>query len=73
MTQIANDVEIAESILHHWCKQFGEQGEQGFVGSGHQLPQEEEVRHLKRENDLLRQERDVLAKSASRIFSRDQH
>ena len=62
MTQIANDLGIADSTLHHWCKQFGEQGEHGFVGSGHQLPQEEELRQLKRENELLRQERDVLKK-----------
>src|SRR5436305_10253903 len=60
LTQIANDLGIADSTLHHWCRQFGEQCEQGFVGSGHQLPQEEELRHLKRENELLRQERDIL-------------
>ena len=72
LTQIANDLGIADSTLHHWCKQFGEQGEQGFVGSGHQLPQEEELRHLKRENELLRQERDILKKAIG-IFSRDQH
>ncbi len=61
-TQIANDLGIADSTLHHWCKQLGEQGEQGFVGSGDQLPQEEEMRQLKRENELLRQERDILKK-----------
>ena len=72
LTQIANDLGIADSTLHHWCTQFGEQGEHGFVGSGHQLPQEEELRHLKRENELLRQERDVLKKAIG-IFSRDQH
>lgn len=50
LTQIANDLGIAESTVHHWCKQFGEHGEQVFVGSGHQLPQAEELRQLKREN-----------------------
>lgn len=71
LTQIANDLGIADSTLHHWCKQFGAHGEHSFVGSGHQLPQEEELRHLKRENELLRQERDVLKKAIG-IFSRDQ-
>ena len=71
LTQIANDLGIADSTLHHWCKQFGEHGEHSFVGSGHQLPQEEELRHLQRENELLRQERDVLKKAIG-IFSRDQ-
>jgi hypothetical protein len=48
-----------------------EHGEQAFPGSGHQLPQEEEMRRLQRENDLLRQERDIL-KNALGIFSRSQ-
>jgi transposase len=68
---IARDLGIADSTLHHWCQQFAEQGEQAFPGSGHQTPQEEEIRHLKRENDLLRQERDILKKAIG-IFSRTQ-
>ena len=37
--------------------------------SGHQMPHEEEIRQLKRENDVLRQERDILKKAIG-IFSR---
>ena len=69
--QIARDLGIADSTLHHWCKHFAEHGEQAFPGSGHQTPQEEEMRHLKRENELLRQERDILKKAIG-IFSRTQ-
>jgi len=72
LTQIANDLGIADSTLHHWCKQLGEHGEQVFVGSGHHHPQDEELRQLKRENELLRQERDILKKAIG-IFSRGQH
>jgi transposase len=71
LAQIARDLGIADSTLHHWRKLFSEQGEQAFPGSGHQTPQEEEIRHLKRENELLRQERDVLKKAIG-IFSRGQ-
>ena len=60
MSQIARDLGLADSTLHHWCKLLSEQGKQAFPGSGHQTPQEEEIRHLKREVDLLRQERDIL-------------
>jgi transposase len=67
--QIARDLGIADSTLHHWCKQFAEHGEQAFPGSGHQTPQEEEIRQLKRENEVLRQERDILKKAIG-IFSR---
>jgi transposase len=70
-TQIARDLGIADSTLHHWCKQFAEQGEQAFPGSGHQSAPGEEIRQLKRENELLRQERDVLKKAIG-IFSRGQ-
>ncbi|HLG61703.1 MAG TPA: transposase [Ktedonosporobacter sp.] len=69
LVQIAHDLGIADSTLHHWCKLFSEQGEQAFPGSGHQTPQEEEIRRLKRENEVLRQERDILKKAIG-IFSR---
>ncbi len=71
MSQVARDLGIADSTLHHWCKLLSGHGEQAFPGSGHQTPQEEEIRHLKRENDLLRQERDILKKAIG-IFSRTQ-
>ncbi|MBO0790715.1 MAG: transposase [Ktedonobacteraceae bacterium] len=71
LTQMARDLGIADSTLHHWCKLFSEQGEQAFPGSGHQTPQEEEIRQLKRENEVLRQERDILKKAIG-IFSRNQ-
>lgn len=71
MVQIARDLGIADSTLHHWCQQFSEHGEQAFPGSGHQTPQEEEIRRLKRELELTRQERDILKKALG-IFSRSQ-
>jgi transposase len=58
--QIARDLGIADSTLHHWYKQFSEHSEQAFPGSGYQTPQEEEMRHVQRENEVLRQERDIL-------------
>ena len=70
-SQIARDLGIAPSTLHHCCQQFAQQGQQAFPGSGHQRSQEEEIRQLKRENQLLRQERDVLKKAIG-IFSRGQ-
>lgn len=71
MSQIARDLGIADSTLHHWCKLFSEHGVQAFPGSGHQTPQEEEIRRLKRELEVTRQERDILKKALG-IFSRCQ-
>jgi transposase len=60
----------AGTTLHHWCKLQAEQGEQAFPGSGHQMAQEEELRRLKRELEVVRQERDIL-KKVVHIYSRD--
>lgn len=67
--QVARDLGIADSTLHHWCKEFAEQGSTAFPGSGHQTVPEEEVRRLKRELEVTRQERDILKKALA-IFSR---
>ena len=71
ITQIARDLGVSDSAIHNWRKLYGVHGEKAFPGSGHQTQQEEEIRHLKRENDLLRQERDILKKALG-IFSRGQ-
>src|SRR5437764_689456 len=69
--QVARDLGIADSTLHHWCKEFAEAGAQAFPDSGHQTVQEEELRRLKRELEVTRQERDILKKALA-IFSRAQ-
>ena len=70
MSQVARELGISDSALYHWSKQLAEQGGQAFPGSGHQTAQEEELRRLKRELDITRQERDILKKVVS-IFSRE--
>jgi transposase len=70
-TQIARDLGISDSALSKWCKECGERGEVAFPGKGHQIPVEEENRKLKREVEILRQERDILKKAVS-IFAQPQ-
>ena len=70
MSHIARDLGVSDSALYHWCKQLAEQGEQAFPGSGHQSAEQEEIRRLKRELEVTRQERDILKKVIS-IYSRD--
>jgi transposase len=62
ISQVARDLGIGDSTSHHWCQQLAEQGEQAFHGSRHQTAQEEEIRRLKRELEVTRQERDILKK-----------
>jgi transposase len=67
-TQIARDLGISDSALSKWCKEFGERGKEAFPGKGHQTAIEEENRKLKREIEIVRQERDILKKAVS-IFA----
>ena len=67
-TQIARDLGISDSALSKWCKDFGEHREEAFPGKGHQTPLEEENKRLKREIEVLRQEREILKKAMS-IFA----
>jgi transposase len=68
-SQIARELGVADSTLSHWRQELSEHGNDAFPGSGHQSPLEEENRHLKREVEILRQERDILKKAIG-IFSR---
>ena len=66
--QVAEDLGIAMSTLSRWCSELAANGERAFVGSGNLQPEAEEVRRLRRENEVLRQERDILKKALT-IFS----
>ncbi len=64
--QIALDLGISRASLGHWIKQYKREGDKSFPGSGHVV--EEELRALRRELYLVRQERDILKKAVA-IFS----
>ena len=66
--QVARELGISDSALYHWRRQLTNQGDNAFPGKGHQAPIEEELRQLRRENERLRQEREILKKAIS-IFS----
>ncbi len=67
ITQVARELGISDTSIHQWRKELTDHGHEAFPGSGHQTPQEEEIRHLRQENGLLRQERDILKKSSYRM------
>jgi transposase len=69
--QIARDLGISDSALLTWCREMEKHGEEAFPGKGYQIPIEEENSRLKREIEILRQERDILKKAVS-IFAQPQ-
>lgn len=68
VAQLARDLGVPERVLYKWRHQYRAQPEQVFPGKGHQSELEEENRRLKRELELLRQEREILKKVVA-IFS----
>jgi len=71
-SKIERDLGIGQGIISRWKRQFKEDGEQAFPGKGHLKPDDQFVRKLKRDNERLRRERDILKKALA-IFSKDPH
>ena len=67
--EIERELGIGSSNLSRWKKQFGEDGEEAFPGRGRLTAEEERIRKLEREIEILRQERDILKKAVA-IFSK---
>lgn len=62
IAQVARELGISDTSIHQWRKELTEHGAEAFPGSGHQTAQEEEVRRLKRELEIVKQERDIVKK-----------
>lgn len=69
LAQASRDLGVRDSLLSRWRKELGADPEEAFPGKGHLKSQDEELRRLRRENEVLRQERDILKKAVG-IFSR---
>ncbi|MDQ3024607.1 MAG: transposase [bacterium] len=66
LAQAARDLGINDNLLSRWKKQLESTGAQAFPGQGQ--PRDEELARLRREVEVLRQERDILKKAVG-IFS----
>jgi transposase len=67
---IERDLGISQGIISRWKRELNKNGEQAFPGKGHLKTGDDELRHLKRENERLRRERDILKKAVA-IFSEE--
>jgi transposase len=65
----ARDLGVGESVLGRWKKQLADDPVEAFPGKGRLISQDEKLRRLRRGNEILRQERDILKKAVG-IFSR---
>ena len=70
ISEVSRRLGISPSLLHKWKVQLAAQGEQAFPGKGQQTAQEAELARLRRENEQLRMECDIL-KKATAFFARE--
>ena len=73
--QVAEDLGLRPNILHRWIKEARESQQQGrpvFTGRGNAAltDLEKRIKALERENEILRQEREIL-KLAAKFFAKE--
>ena len=56
---------IREQTIYTWIRQYRKYGDDAFVGCGKQRPQDAELRRLKKENERLRMQVEILKKAAA--------
>lgn len=69
IASVARDLNIHDSVLRRWVRQYREDKEHSFPGKGHLKPDDEELRRLKRRNAELEEEVAILKKAVA-IFTR---
>jgi transposase len=68
VSELERELGLGKGNLWRWRKKFAADGEVAFPGHGRLTPEQEEIRRLKRELEITRQQRDILKKAVA-IFS----
>ena len=66
---LEQELGIGQGGISRWKKELAVKDEAAFPGQGNLSPEEQRLWELERENEILRQERDILKKAVA-IFSR---
>lgn len=66
--QLEQELGIGKGCLTRWKRELAAEGEHAFPGHGRLPADQQRLRQLERENEILRQERDILKKAIA-IFS----
>ena len=65
---LSRELDLRPDMIQRWVKQYREDPEQSFPGQGRPKERDQELLRLRRENRVLREERDILKKVVA-IFS----
>ena len=63
--EVAEELQVRDTVLARWRKQYGT----GASGPPLTVTEADELRRLRRENEILKQERDFLKKAAAYFAS----
>jgi transposase len=65
VTEAARNLGIHPSLLQRWKTELASAGPNAFPGKGRLSPEQEELQRLRKENQRLKMERDILKKAAA--------
>ena len=68
---LASELGVHENTIYKWVKQYVDDPEQAFPGSGHMKPEEEELHRAKRRIRELEEEVQILKKFAAYLAKND--
>ena len=68
---MAREIGVHENTIYKWVKQYNEDHEQAFPGSGNMKPEEEEIYRAKRRIRELEEEVGILKKFAAYLAKND--
>ena len=62
---VAEELGIHPGVISRWRRKFHSTGQDAFPGTGHQTPQEEDLRRLRKKLADVTEERDILKKAVA--------
>lgn len=65
VAEAARNLGINPSVLQRWKTEMAAAGPNAFPGKGRLNPEQEELQRLRKENQRLKMERDILKKAAA--------
>jgi len=69
---LSKELGVPGATLSSWVSEHKQAGSRAFPGKGYAKPGDEEMKNLRRENEVLRRQRDILKKALA-IFSSPAH
>jgi transposase len=74
ISQVSTHLGVSKTTLYEWqkMKRQGKLSATHFPGKGQMKPEDEAMKRLRRENEVLKRERDILKKALA-IFSSPSH